>query len=366
MSHAPFAPSATKRWLNCKGSFGLSLQVPEPPEGEYAAEGTRLHALASAILQGDQTPAGAGDDLEVLSPYLTYAQQRIGKADWHNVEKTLQHPTMGTLLFGTPDLLLGVTKEDVLEVVDLKTGAGILVDPEENDQLLTYAYLALLCLPLYKYTNVRLTIVQPPDEGNEVKTWLTSAKRVWEHGRKVEAAIAEALAGGAELVPGEWCRFCKAKPTCPRLRGEVVEALGGALPSTMTVASLAQWLDRAERMEGFIKNVREVGHSLAEAGVVVPGWTLKPKRATRQWDDEDAVLEIARRRKIKIYQDKMLSPAMAEKAHPNLPQELRDRIVAVSSGTNLVRGEAPVVVHKPEASNMEKLMANFKLMKHRK
>jgi hypothetical protein len=254
-------------------------------------------------------------------------------------------------------------------VVDLKTGSGIMVDAEENEQLLTYAFMALVKLRKVGRTfdRVRLTIVQPPDEANPVKSWDCAAGRVMEHGARVEAAIARALEGDPPIVPGEWCRFCRAKPVCPKLRGEMVEALAGLTPATMTPASLAQWLDRSDRMEGFIKAVREVGHTLVGAGVNVPGWTLKPKRATRQWDDEDKVLEIARRRKIKIYQDKMLSPAMAEKAHPNLPQELRDRIVAVSSGSNLVRGEAPDTVNvKPEATKTERLMANFKLMQHRR
>ena len=75
------------------------------------------------------------------------------------------------------------------------------------------------------------------------------------------------------------------------------------------------------------------------------------------------MLEIARKRRIKIWQDKLLSPAMAENEHPNLPQELRDQIVAVSSGTNLVRGNAPHAVTAPDASPMARLVANLNLKK---
>ncbi len=371
MSHAPFTPSATKRWLNCQGSFPLSLLMPPEVESTYAEEGSRLHGVAAEWLT---RPANHSlvprHDYETLKPYLDYATRRIAVSDFVAIEQRLDY---SPLLFGTPDLLLGFSgahsSGDVLEVVDLKTGAGIMVDAEENEQLLTYAFMALVKLRKLGrvFDRVRLTIVQPPDEANPVKSWECSASRVMEHGARVEAAIARALEGDPPIVPGEWCRFCRAKPVCPKLRGEMVEALAGLTPATMTPASLAQWLDRSDRMEGFIKAVREVGHTLVGAGVNVPGWTLKPKRATRQWDDEDKVLEIARRRKIKIYQDKMLSPAMAEKAHPNLPQELRDRIVAVSSGSNLVRGEAPDTVNvKPEATKTERLMANFKLMQHRR
>jgi hypothetical protein len=92
----------------------------------------------------------------------------------------------------------------------------------------------------------------------------------------------------------------------------------------------------------------------------------------RLWADEEAVLTIARKRKIKIWQDKLMSPAMAEKEHPNLPEELRSLIIAVSSGTNLVRlkdNEVPVLqVKRPDddADLMQKQKANIALMKHRR
>src|SRR4249920_2170543 len=88
MAHAPFAPSAAKRWLNCPGSFALTLTMPrgDGDDGPYAAEGTRLHELAAAYL--DVEKAGvvmAADDHAALKPYLDYAKQRI------RAESTLAH-----------------------------------------------------------------------------------------------------------------------------------------------------------------------------------------------------------------------------------------------------------------------------------
>jgi len=375
--HAPFPPSAAKRWMTCTGSFALGLQAPPEKESEYAAEGTRLHDVAKAVLT-ESGETVAADDLRALKPYLDYARMCMREADSVSVETHIEH---SMLLGGTADLLLFYDKLRMLEVVDLKSGGGIMVDPENNHQMLTYAYMAALKRVRNgsKYPErFRLTVVQPPDENKPVKTWDTTMKRVLQHGEEVEEAIQTAITGQGELVPGDHCRFCRAKPICPKLRGEMVEALGGPLPGTMTVAALAQWLDRADRMEQFIVALRETGHAVAlhaqELGTAgIPGWKLKPKRATRQWADEDKVLELARKRKIKIFQDKLLSPAMAEKAHPNLPQELREQIVAVSSGLNLVRmteaeAEAQkLVVKKPdEATKMERLMANMSLAKLRR
>jgi hypothetical protein len=374
-THAPFAPSSATRWLTCTGSFGLGLQLPEAPDSAYAAEGTRLHDVAAAILRGtkDYFPGGVVDpaDHTFLLPYLGHAA-KVMKAYKKSggvvrIEERVEH---SDLLFGTPDLT--AIDDEWMEVVDLKTGAGIMVEPEENDQLLAYAYMILsrrkrfdVALP----KGVTLTIVQPPDEAKPVKSWETTSDHVMEWGVKAEAAIRAALAGSFDLVPGDHCRFCKAKPVCPKLMGHVVEALP-VVVRELRPDNLAKWLDKADLMQQWLDSLREVAHDLASSGHPIPGYELKPKRATRQWVDEDKVLEIARRRRIKIWQDKLMSPAMAEKAHKNMPEELTACIVAVSSGSNLVKSkgnpQAPLVALKSEAEPMAPLMANLALLKHRR
>jgi hypothetical protein len=298
---------------------------------------------------------------EFLLPYTGHCFSLMRDALWFAIESRIEH---SQLLSGTADFLAIV--DSTLHVVDLKTGAGVMVDPAENDQLLAYAYMAMVASTVIT-PRVVLTIVQPTDEGKPVKSWETTADVVLAWGTKAEAAIQAALQGASELVPGEHCRWCKAKPVCPKLRGVLDTLPAGLDVRELSPEMTADVLERADLVLQFIDAVRAHGHDLASRGITVPGWTLKPKRATRSWADEDAVLEIARRRKIKIWQDKLMSPAMAEKAHPNLPQELRDQIVAVSSGTNLVKGDpAPAVVLKPEASKTERLRANLNLLKYRR
>jgi hypothetical protein len=366
MAHAPFSPSSAKRWLTCPGSFALSLQIPEPPSSAYASEGTRLHDVAARILQFGAVLV-TDDDMQRLLPYTQHCFALIDAAEWHEIETTIMH---SELLYGTPDFVAQVG--DTLHVVDLKTGAGLMVFPTENDQALAYAYMALVryeSVGATMPTKVVLTIVQPTDEEEPVKSWTTTVDHVMDWGVRAEAAMRAALAGSSELVPGEHCRWCKAKPSCPKLRGLAVGiGVQGALnPSELSPTDTADILERADLVLQFIDAVREHGHDLATRGVDVPGWTLKPKRAMRAWSSEERVLEIARRRKIKIWQDKLMSPAMAEKAHPNLPKELADEIVSVSSGTNLVRGKSAVHVALPsDASKVERLMANFELLNYRK
>jgi hypothetical protein len=382
-SHAPFAPSSATRWLTCTGSFGLGLQLPEAPSSEYADEGTRLHDVAAAFLRysdntGKKQPHSncwpSHDDIATLKPYIDYGQALLrvpGNVCY--IEERLEY---SALLFGTADLL--AVSQDWLEIVDLKTGAGIMVEPEENDQLLAYAFMALKrfyaqvpgkkARPTFK--GVRLTIVQPPDEDRPVKSWETTSDHVMAWGVKAEAAIQAALAGSIDLVPGEHCRFCKAKPVCPKLMGHVTEALP-VVVRELRPDKLAGWLDKADLMQQWLDALREVAHDLACEGHPIPGYELKPKRATRSWSDEDKAAEIARAKRMRIFQPrKLMSPAMAEKAHPNLPEELTSLIVAISSGSNLVKSkgkpQALPVALESEAKPMDKLMANFALMKHRR
>ena len=374
-SHAPFAPSSATRWLKCQGSFALGLQLPEPPEGPYAAEGTRLHDVAAALLRR-QVPAvkQEPEDNAFLEPYLIHCEILKQCSNRWVVEERQEY---SNLLFGTPDFVaLG---PDWLEVVDLKTGAGIMVEPEENDQLLCYAWMALKKLyaqqpgkkAVPKFKGVRLTIVQPPDEENPVKSWETTSDHVMAWGVKAEAAIQTAIEGSFNLVPGEHCRFCKAKPVCPKLMGHVTEALP-VIVRELRPDKLAGWLDKADLMQQWLDALRETAHDLACAGHPIPGYELKPKRATRSWVDEEKAAAIARAKRMKIFQPrKLMSPAMAEKAHADLPEELTSLIVAVSSGSNLVKSkgpktQAPLVALESEAKPMDKLMANFALMKHRR
>jgi len=377
-AHAPFAPSSATRWLTCTGSFGLGLQLPEAPSSEYADEGTRLHDLAAAYLRPPYVaanPVMSKEDHQFLKPYRDSAMNIVSRAN--NVCYIEQRLEYSALLFGTPDLL--AVDQDWLEVVDLKTGAGIMVEPEENDQLLCYAWMALKKLyaqqpgkkAVPKFKGVRLTIVQPPDEENPVKSWETTSDHVMAWGVKAEAAIQTAIEGSFNLVPGEHCRFCKAKPVCPKLMGHVTEALP-VIVRELRPDKLAGWLDKADLMQQWLDALRETAHDLACAGHPIPGYELKPKRATRSWVDEEKAAAIARAKRMKIFQPrKLMSPAMAEKAHADLPEELTSLIVAVSSGSNLVKSkgpktQAPLVALESEAKPMDKLMANFALMKHRR
>ena len=367
MAHAPFAPSSASRWLKCTASYGASLHLPDPPDSAYAAEGTRLHDLAAAVLEGGMPELMGLAEVSFLAPYINWCQDRMHD-EWHEIENTIPH---SPLLFGTPDFVAQV--RNTLHVVDLKTGAGVMVSPVENDQMLAYAYMVLARYrdgPAKPPKHVMLTIVQPTDEARPVKSWETTTEHVMAWGERAEQVMADTVSGKShEYVAGEHCRWCKAKPVCPKLRGAMV-----AMPQGLDVAELspdltAEVLDRADIVLQFIDAVRAHGHDLALRGVTVPGWTLKPKRSMRSWANPVEVIDWARanRQMTTMTEPRLLTPAQLEKADKALYEKVADKAVAVSSGTNLVRGNSPVqVALPPTASDTERLMANFETLKYRK
>lgn len=354
MAHAPFSPSAATRWMTCPGSHLLSKALPDTPESDYAANGTRLHALAAEIIgtvTGTDSNAGdfdiwlSSEDTAIISPYIAHALTLQKTATAFYVEHEVHHPSHPGV-YGTADLL--AMNGTVLHVTDLKTGTGVQVAPEDNEQLLTYAWLALWGFPSAE--QVCLTIVQPDYEGvSQVKEWRCTRARVEEHGVKLVEAMRVALTPDAPLVPGEHCRWCKVKPSCPALTGMARNALAVPALANLSPIQMSEWLGRADLLMTFIDGLRETAHQALRDGYKIPGYMLKPKRAMRQWAEEDVVLAYAREKKIRIFQSpKLMSPAMAEKAYPQgLPEPIKSQIVSVSSGTNVVRGDAPVEAEAP-------------------
>jgi len=89
--------------------------------------------------------------------------------------------------------------------------------------------------------------------------------------------------------------------------------------------------------------LQALAQQMLEEGQPVGGWKLVPKRATRQWTDDDTAAEWLEA--IGVYplqEPKVISPAVAEKALKKAKIELpADLVVAVSSGNTLAPGDDP-------------------------
>ena len=106
------------------------------------------------------------------------------------------------------------------------------------------------------------------------------------------------------------------------------------------VASIAQAV--ADKLEGWIKDVRALAQDLLDKGAPVPGYKLVPKRPTRQWVNELKALEALESLAPAEELIEMRSPAQVEKVlkkhKVTMPEGL---IVAVSSGNTLAPESDP-------------------------
>lgn len=349
--HAPFAPSAAERWMACPASHLYSTTVPKPPASPYADRGTLLHGLAACAVTKSLRAMDAKsrienitldkDERDAIVLYHGFTKALKKSASAWKVEEFVRYSDD---LFGTVDFLS--VNYGVLNIVDFKTGRGVLVEVEENPQLMTYAMIALECLDTVApelteaIHHIHLHIVQPLyDSAPSIRSvgYTRDVLAKWKV--KVLAAMQAALQLGAEFVPGPHCRWCPVKPQCPALMG-----LANAIPSPsplpnidLTPAQISEWLQKAEVVETWISALRELAHEAVEAGVQIPGWKLVDKRAVRKWTDEAAVIATAKRLKIVAQEMKILSPAQLAKKNGMMPAQLIQFIDQTPSGKNLVR-----------------------------
>jgi hypothetical protein len=98
----------------------------------------------------------------------------------------------------------------------------------------------------------------------------------------------------------------------------------------------------ADKLEDFIAAARKLAFDRLEKDMPVPGYKLVPKRAVRQWVDEAKAFAALSSMGVEPYEQKLLSPAQAEKALKKskltLPDDL---VVAVSSGSTIAPESDP-------------------------
>ena len=347
--------STAKRVINCPGSVALVAQMPPKPSSVYADTGTLLHNVIADVLDGKAT---AQDFLGAVHADVTLDQDLIDNkllpalAALNEIDPDRQMEFETEMVVGFGDLLPGVFGSadivgrigDTAYIVDWKFGDGVAVDVEENPQLMFYAAAAMRT-PAAQWafegaTKVELVIVQPP----YVKRWETTPRRIQLFEKELMQAVKVAQRPDAPLAQGEWCRWCAAKAICPIMTGAADRAMVAALKS-VDVSDVSDYLKMADQLEGWIKEVRALAMQTLEAGLPVPGYKLVPKRAMRQWVDENKALAAMRDMGLdakELTELTILSPAKAEKVLKKYKLALPDdHVVSVSSGNTLASEDDP-------------------------
>lgn len=333
-AHAPFAPSASDRWLPCPASVthpdvrltakhGEFWRVEDGGQDSWhTARGTAMHELADWILthgtpcahipdvdwETHFTDPGTGEDCVIpadearkhVEPFVegvrqVYLAEQMLYGDKARLVHEVRVKILGDLVWGSVDA--AVISPGMVYVADLKCGAGKIVSAD-CAQLKTYACgLAAWTIgddappPLTQRAIVLQIFQADAPGGGDVAT--LSGQELLEHGGRIVAAVAEskALAQAAteptEASIGGHCDWCPRKTKCPAHHQRALGALALA-DSEAQVATLPEdklaWLCGIRRQLVAILDAaeEEVTRRLL-AGQQVDGWKLVEGRSVRQW-----------------------------------------------------------------------------------
>ena len=356
MQHSNIVGGSTaKRVINCPGSVALVQKMPPKPSSSYADEGTLLHDTIAdhlATLQPLHSYLGWKHEDQTLTQELIDDKlaPALAALDEIDPEQKMDYEVetrvgFGDLLpgvFGSTDFVGRIGNRAI--VLDWKFGSGVVVTAEENEQLMFYAAAAMrtdaLKWAFDGATEIECVIVQPP----VIRRWVTTPERIKEFEQTLVQAVKQAQQPDAKLAAGDHCRWCAAKPVCPKMTGAVDRALLVQLKE-IDVDTLGRYLKNADLLEDWIKDLRGLALQLLEKDLPVPGYKLVQKQARRKWTDEskakEALLAIGLKESV-VVETSVMSPAQAEKALKKRFSELPEGLVkSESSGTTLASEDDP-------------------------
>ena len=339
-AHAVLSASSAKRWLNCTPSARLNEQFPNV-SSEFAEEGTAAHELCEYKVRKYlhdriERPQSKYYTEEIEQATDVYAEFVIGiieemKANGTEplalVEEKLDYSHIAPSGFGTGDMIVIGKNADgkgLLHIVDYKNGKGVFVDADHNPQMMLYALGALHAYDyIYDVEIVRMSIVQPRLEN--ISTCEISVEELNAWAESIKPIAKMAYEGKGEQHPGDWCRFCKAKPVCQACKDEALALCredfldldAGAFdtaeesdmtapyeadtktvvfkqPGLLPLSELAEILPTLNRINSWIEAVFAfVSSEAINHGIPIPGYKVVEGRSKRIFTDTKAVVDVA-------------------------------------------------------------------------
>ena len=304
-AHAKLSASGSARWLNCTGSVKAENAVTLAERSNPAAEyGTCAHELADIILStGDNIENYLGEklqdapnvpvDQEMIEHVQSYVEfvQSFGGDQFYEVRLDYSHLVPEG--FGTSDAIAIV--DNVLHVIDLKMGKGVIVDAENNSQGMLYALGAVEEYGyLYDFDKVVIHIYQP--RVHNFSSWEISIDDLLKFGQYVSEQASEALSDNAPRTVGnKQCQWCKAKANCPALKQHTEKVISAEfddleelpLVDTLDNKTLATILDNKKLIESWLKAIEDHISDTLHSGGTFDGYKLVAGRSLRKWADSD-------------------------------------------------------------------------------
>lgn len=216
-AHSKFSASGSERWLKCSASVALEEQSPPSQDSFWSKEGTLAHEVLECTLKRLPLPASFDVTEEMIAHVEKVARKirAIHQAFGGTllVEKKVFASFIHPEMFGTCDAI--IASPTMLHIIDFKYGAGHIVSPVENTQLIQYALSAAESYD-WDFPQVKNWIMQPRAGEDWHKSWVVEMSELrgywlplWHRGvRRVEQ-------NKSKPWPGSHCHYCRAKAICP-------------------------------------------------------------------------------------------------------------------------------------------------------
>ena len=340
--HALLSASSSKQWLHCPPSVRLQENFPNE-SSVYAEEGTFAHEICEYkvrkyLHERVKRPQSEEFDTEEIEQITdVYAEFVISIIEQMRengceplafVEERVDYSQIAPSGFGTADMLIIGKDENgkgLLHVCDFKTGKGVFVDADHSSQMMLYALGGLAAYGfLYDIEIVRMSIIQP--RLDNISTFECSRQELEDWGESIKPTALLAFEGKGEQHPGDWCRFCRAKPVCKACadealalcREDFLDLDAGAFddtaeesdmtapyeadtntavfkqPGLIPITELADILPTLNRISSWIEAVFAfVSSEAINHGVPIPGYKVVEGRSKRVFTDTKAVVDTA-------------------------------------------------------------------------
>jgi hypothetical protein len=307
-------PSHAHRWLKCSTSIRLGEEAGGEAQGSSAGTGLLAHKIAEKYISScvlgdaeefDYNPYTKDERYEDDMPgniakyteYVGNQVQELRDLNIHfqaNVEVKVELDPYLPGQVGYIDFALihGTTAK----IHDLKYGRGDVADAQENPQLRIYGLGLLTSFPTLRH--IEFYIHQPLLNkvtkgvmiGDDLKQW------GWNH-LIPRANIARS--GGANTVPGSWCKYCPAAPTCAARIDKAVDEYRAAFPTLkpelVGLEELAQTVKQVEVFESWIKDARKYIQKQLLEGQTTSVYKLVKGRSSRRFTDPEEVKRVMRK-----------------------------------------------------------------------
>lgn len=382
--HVKFGGSTAARTMNCPAWLQLAEGMPQGRvEGSNPAadEGTLLHNCMEAhVMHGesfeDMLDCGVRYKDQVLTKALIVNKLTPACEALESLESVYDITEFDCEPFvamphsdeigGSIDYI-GISKDrKTVVIADYKFGYTP-VEVRENEQLLFYAMCAQAdptTADLFDQCDqIVIAIIQPTEDPERavMNTQTIPLPALDAFRDKYLSSVKMSDMSVPPRSAGDHCRYCPALTVCPEKNGAALAALR---LSPTNLDTLAEAMRMVGELEQWVKAVKTQAHEQLELGQAVDGFKLVHKRATRVWNDTEAVEDkIRKAKKIKLedgFDVKLKSPAQLEKKCKELGVDFKQYtkyISAVSSGTTLVpeSDKRPAVIPVQGLEELNKL-----------